>query len=311
MIFVKKIHSFNVDFSQRNVIIDLSKKEEHPMFYESQFRYSPQKSPISVKKITKRLNYTHKDAHMHHITELLLVSSHSNGVLFNNGNRQELTTPALILHRAGSYHYIDTSDSEEEGYSCHCIYFNEQFVKQIPENLLHSDRLLSDDCLIIELNAEECARLETYAELLEEDGDTPDPEKGLFLLLLILNEAYRLLSERVPYRLNTPNNYIFDVVQYLIQHFNEPLTTNQIADLFHVSVSKINTDFHRITNQSLKEFYNNLRILRATDLLMAKSDTPIVEIAYRCGFSSESYFIQSFQKSTGLTPNAYRKKHCK
>ncbi len=277
------------------------------MFYESQFRYSPQKSPISIKKISQKLGYTHKAAHMHHLTELLLISSSSKGVLFNNGNRQEINTPALILHRAGSYHYIDTFDYKEEGYSCHCIYFNEQYVKQIPEGLLHSDCLLNDDCLIVELTHEECKRLETYTALLEEDGETPDPEKGLFILLLILNEFYRLLSKTPPYRLNTPNNYIFDVVQYLIGHFHEPLTTHQIAERFHVSVSKINADFHKITNQTLKEFYNHLRLVRATDLLLAQPDVPIAKIAYRCGFSSESYFIQSFQKNMGTTPNAYRK----
>lgn len=281
------------------------------MPYESQFRYSSKKSPISVQKITKRLNYVHKDAHMHHLTELLLVSSPSRGTLFNNGNRREISTPALILHRAGSYHYIDTSDSEHKGYSCHCIYFNDQFVKQIPENLLHSDQLLSDDCLILELTEEQCRDLERYVALLEEEEEDLDPERSLFVLMLILNAVYRLLPATSPHRLNTPNNYIFDVVQYLIQHFQENLTTGQIASRFHVSVSKINSDFHKITNQTLKEFYNHLRILRAEDLLLSRSELPISDVAYQCGFSSESYFIQSFQKSTGLTPNAYRKKNCK
>lgn len=281
------------------------------MPYGSQFRYSSKKSPISVQKITQRFNYKHKDAHMHHLTEILLVSSQSEGEIFNNGNRRKIKTPALILHRAGSYHYIDTFDSLDEGYSCHCIYFNEQFVKQIPESLLHSDRLLCDDCLILELTPEQCSAIERYVELLEEDEENPDPERALFLLMLILGEAYRLLPLTAPIRLNTPNDYIFDVVQYLIQHFNESLTTGEIAERFHVSVSKINADFHRITNQTLKEFYHHLRMMRAEDFLIAQPDAPISEIAYRCGFSSESYFIQSFQKSTGLTPNAYRKEHCK
>jgi len=281
------------------------------MPYESQFRYSSKKSPISVQRITQRLNYIHKDAHMHHLTELLLVASHSQGEIFNNGSRQKISTPALILHRAGSYHYIDTFDSTEEGYICHCIYFNEQFVKQIPESLLHSDRLLCDDCLILELTPSQCREIERYVELLEEGGEDPDPERSLFLLMLILGEAHRLLPNTAPIRLNTPNDYIFDVVQYLVQHFNESLTTGEIAAKFHVSVSKINTDFHRITNQTLKEFHHHLRIARAEDLLIAQPDAPIADIAYRCGFSSESYFIQSFQKSAGITPNAYRKKHCK
>ena len=161
------------------------------------------------------------------------------------------------------------------------------------------------------LTPEQCGAVERYAELLEEGGETPDPERGLFLLMLILGEVHRLLPLTAPIRLNTPNDYIFDVVQYLVQHFNESLTTGEIAAKFHVSVSKINADFHRITNQTLKEFYNHLRSARAEDLLLSDADALISDIAYRCGFSSESYFIQSFQKSAGMTPNAYRKKHCK
>ena len=277
------------------------------MDYTSEFQYSPQESPISVKKIIREQNYTHKHTHMHRLNELLLISSTGQGTLFSNGNLIEIRTPALILHRAGSYHYIDSFVTEGNEYSCHCVYYDEQFVKQIPENLLHSNDLLNDDCLVIELTAPEHEAMVSYVELLSADGSKPEATKGLFLLLLVLNEAHTLLGHATVHRLNTPNDYIFDVVQYLIRHFNDPLTTTQIAQRFHVSVSKINTDFYKITNQTLKGFCNHLKLVRAADLLVAEEDLPIAEIAYRCGFSSESYFIQSFQKNMGTTPNAYRK----
>jgi AraC-like DNA-binding protein len=244
---------------------------------------------------------------MHRLNELLLISSQARGILFSNGNLLEIRTPALILHRAGSYHYIDTFDSQNSGYSCHCVYYEEEFVKQVPESLLHSTSLLSDDCLVIELTPDQCASMVNYAELLFSHEEKSNTSRSLFLLLLLLNEAYGLLNTSMVYRLNAPNDYIFDVVQYLIRHFNEPITTTQIAQRFHVSVSKINTDFYKITNQTLKSFCNHLKLVRAAELLADNADLPIAEIAYRCGFSSESYFIQSFQKNMGMTPNAYRK----
>ena len=275
----------------------------------SHFRYSPKKAPISAQYITVRKNYVARDAHMHHLNELLLIPCHAKASLFSNGNRFRINTPALILHRAGSYHYIDTEDVGPEGYSCYCIYFAEQHVKQIPETLLHSDTILNDDCLVLELSDAQSEELCRYARLLSLEETCT--EKNLFLLLILLNETYRLtLSTRV-IRQNTSNSYIFDVVQYLVSHFNEPLTTKQIASAFHVSVSKINGDFHKITGQTLNRFCANLRLTRASEFLLSHPNSPISEIAYRCGFSSESYFIQSFQKSLGITPNAYRKQNLK
>ena len=273
------------------------------------FRYSPKRSPISAIKVHQRENYISSDAHMHHLNELSLITTSSNALLFNNGNRMQIRTPALILHRAGSYHYIDTDEIGPIGYTCYCIYFAEQHIKQIPEALLHSDLLLSDDCLVIELNEKQCEELTRYAELLSLEEEYS--EKNLFLLLILLNETYRLLRNAKVRRCNTANSYIFDVVQYLVGHFNESLTTQQIASIFHVSVSKINSDFQKITGQTLNRFCANLRLTRAAELLLATPTLPISEIAYRCGFSSESYFIQTFQKNKGITPKSYRKQYAK
>lgn len=266
-------------------------------------RYSPQKSPISIKRIKSDKSYTHKSTHMHSINELLLITSESDALIFSNGNRQHIKTPALIFHRAGSYHYTDTVSAGKEGYSCYCIYYDEKFLNQIPESLLQGVFLLNDDCLIAELSEKECESITRYASLLLNESDKT---KSLFLLFLILSEANEFLSDERAIRLNTTNNYIFDVVQYLTQHFNEPLTTAQISSLFHVSQTKLNNDFYKITNKTLKVFSNDLKLSCAYTLL-AETNTKISEIAYLCGFSSESYFIQSLKRNMGMTPNAYRK----
>ncbi len=269
------------------------------------FRYTPKTEPISVQKVICEQHYVHRYVHMHDHTECLLITSQGKVLIFNNGNRREVKTPAVIIHQAGSYHSTDSLEVGKEGYSSYCVFFNEQYVKQIPESLLHSDLLLDDQCLVLELTDEQNASLSHYAELLSnEKGNT---EKALFLLLLILAETKDSLQKSVAIRLNNPNDYIFDVAQYLVEHFDKALTTSQIAAHFHVSVSKLNTDFQRVTNQTPKEFTFQLRMSRATELLRSHPKMQIAEIAYQCGFSSESYFIQCFQKKMGTTPNAYRK----
>ncbi len=271
------------------------------------YRYSPRQAPISANVVSCPGNYIADDAHMHHLNELIIISKPGKIHLFTNGSRISLPSPALILHRAGSYHYLRTEGMENEGYSCFCIYFSDQHVKQIPEALLHSAVLLNEDCLAMELTEDDCASLSPYTALL--DTVSGAPEKNLFLLLIILNEMHCLLKKRRVHRISTSNSYIFNVVQYLLDHSSEALTTVQIAAKFHVSVSKINNDFHKITGQTLNRFCANVRLNRAAELLLSHPDMPISEVAYSCGYSSESYFIQTFQKEKGMTPRAFRRQY--
>lgn len=272
---------------------------------EVSFRYAPKTELISVQKVSRARHYVHRHVHMHDHTELLLITSKGKVLIFNNGNRCEVQTPAVILHQAGSYHSTDTIEIHVEGYSSYCVFFDEQYVKQRAESFWYGDFLGSDQCLILELTAEQNAVLSHYAELLASAIGSND--KALLLLLLLLNETKEIVQTEDAIRLNNPNNYIFDVTKYLVEHFDEALTTGQIAGLFHVSVSKLNADFQRITNQTPKEFSSALRMGRAVELLRSHPRLQIAEIAYQCGFSGESYFIQCFQRRMGTTPNAYRK----
>ena len=42
--------------------------------------------------------------------------------------------------------------------------------------------------------------------------------------------------------------------------------------------------------------------------LLSRTSLSLSEIASRCGYCHASFFIRSFKKATGLTPNAWRKR---
>ena len=56
---------------------------------------------------------------------------------------------------------------------------------------------------------------------------------------------------------------------------------------------------------SLSQYILDLKIEKAKNLLQY-SEYNIVDIANYLSFSSQSHFIQVFQKKTGLTPHKYR-----
>jgi AraC-like DNA-binding protein len=62
-----------------------------------------------------------------------------------------------------------------------------------------------------------------------------------------------------------------------------------------------------LSGQSPNQFLKTIRMKRAADLLRSKSDN-IAQIAYRVGFSSESYFIKCFKEQHGVTPGDFVRK---
>jgi hypothetical protein len=112
-----------------------------------------------------------------------LITTHAQVTITNNGNQKEIQAPALILHQAGSYHIMDTQEIGNNDDLGYCIFFSEQAIKQVPASVLQADSLLTDQCLILTLNDEQCQKLTTYAELLYTESSN---EKQLLLLLLLL-----------------------------------------------------------------------------------------------------------------------------
>ena len=64
--------------------------------------------------------------------------------------------------------------------------------------------------------------------------------------------------------------------------------------------------FKASTGKTLHEYIEDRRIKKSINLLIS-TDMTLTEIAYECGFSSQSYFSYAFKRHTGLTPRDYAK----
>lgn len=63
--------------------------------------------------------------------------------------------------------------------------------------------------------------------------------------------------------------------------------------------------FHQTSGEHLVAYLNRLRMARATRLLR-ESALAGKEVAWACGFASQSYFIRTFREHFGITPKAWR-----
>ena len=98
------------------------------------------------------------------------------------------------------------------------------------------------------------------------------------------------------------------VRQYIDGHFKENLTLDQLAELVHINKYYLSHTFRREFNTSPISYLISRRI-RESRFLLAETDHSLSQIAQILGFSSLSYFSQSFRRVEGISPMEYRRQH--
>ena len=107
---------------------------------------------------------------------------------------------------------------------------------------------------------------------------------------------------------NTPNiSYITDIVKYIKDNYNRPLTIQMLADKFFISKSKLIYDFNNYCRISILEYITMTRIEAAKEYLL--KGWSVAATSEACGFSTPSYFIKVFSKITGHTPLKFQTKY--
>ncbi|MDD6290440.1 MAG: helix-turn-helix transcriptional regulator [Lachnospiraceae bacterium] len=97
-------------------------------------------------------------------------------------------------------------------------------------------------------------------------------------------------------------------LDYIYSHIHYRITVRELAEYLHLSESYLSKLFRKEMGVSVSSYILDLKIEKAKNLLQY-SDYNIVDIANYLSFSSQSHFIQTFQKKTGLTPHKYRTQH--
>lgn len=99
---------------------------------------------------------------------------------------------------------------------------------------------------------------------------------------------------------------ILDVLNYIDSHYMEELKMEELAGIFHMSISNFRRKFQSCMHTVPAEYVNLVRVEKACELLLMTEDR-VEEIAVKTGFRSTETFIRNFKKLTGLSPLQWRK----
>lgn len=122
-------------------------------------------------------------------------------------------------------------------------------------------------------------------------------------MVLDYTSRMSLLSKRASY-----SKSILLCIDYIYNHIHERITINDLAKYTSLSPSHLSKLFKKEVGISISEYIREQKISTAQNLLIY-SELSLIEITNHLGFASQSHFIQTFEKYTGLTPKKYRDKY--
>lgn len=101
---------------------------------------------------------------------------------------------------------------------------------------------------------------------------------------------------------------INSVILYIEENIDKSLNLDVISCHANFSPFHFHRIFTALQGETPADFILRLRIEKAARLLQEDKNIPIVEIAYRCGFTNQPSFSRAFRKHFNMTAYEFRKK---
>jgi AraC-like DNA-binding protein len=96
------------------------------------------------------------------------------------------------------------------------------------------------------------------------------------------------------------------VLSYVEQHCRERVTLEEVAEVVHLSPSRVRHVFRDVSGVGFKEYATRVRLAEAKRLLLA-TDLSVAEVAHSVGYTNVHQFYTVFQRYGTLSPAEYRR----
>jgi AraC family transcriptional regulator, arabinose operon regulatory protein len=208
---------------------------------------------------------------------------------------QFLMIPANIPHRYGS--------ESSEPWTIYWLHFTGEVSQKFVEN---GFVLTSVDPLENTRNERRIRLFDEIYQNLSMGYSTENLEYSSGCLWYLLG-AYKYLPQFERIRAVQQHNMIEKSILYMHEHIDGVINLNELATLCGFSPSHYSMVFRKKTSRPPIEYFNNMKIQKACQMLDF-TDDPIKVIASRLAFEDQFYFSRVFRKYMGISPVEYRKK---
>ncbi len=127
------------------------------------------------------------------------------------------------------------------------------------------------------------------------------------LYLFLSNLTYSSISSDQRQRPGSMKDYyIREVINYIEQHYYEPITVEQMAASCNLNRSYFTRIFKKATQSSPQDFLIKYRMTKASEFLKV-TNYSIGKISELVGYPNQLYFSKAFKSFFGISPKEYRK----
>jgi len=105
-----------------------------------------------------------------------------------------------------------------------------------------------------------------------------------------------------------PYNQIHHALEYLKEHYTQPVSNGQLAEISGLSIRQFEKRFRQVFNTTAQKYIMKLRILKSCELILSQ-DYAMAEISQQLGFFDQSAFSNHFKTVVGMSPLKYLKAH--
>ncbi len=252
------------------------------------------------------------ESHQHNDVEAVCMDRGTMSLLY--GGRFEVLSPGSVaIFWAGRPHQVmaRSEDAFCRGLSVPLRWF---MGCGFPEGLVGP--ILGAELLSVPLEDEVGDFLELNPQWLEDLYlDTPPRNR---VMLLEVEAWFHRVAAYVD-RVGTPPNTrevtrcpiegmekVEAITSYISTHYGEPISAAECAEAAGLQSDHAVHLFHQVTGCTLVDFINQQRLAHA-QLLLAATETTVLDIALEAGFGSASRFYALFKGALGMSPTEFRR----
>ena len=107
------------------------------------------------------------------------------------------------------------------------------------------------------------------------------------------------------------SSIVYTAVAYMQANLHKPMSISALCADLCISRTYFSTLFETTLKQPPYQYLQNLRIQKASELLLSDLNRHVYEIAEMVGFSSTAQFCKAFHKVIGCRPSEFRIKYQK
>ncbi|MGN0728693.1 AraC family transcriptional regulator [Treponema sp.] len=248
--------------------------------------------------------------HWHEDWEFIVVVSGAE--VYNvNGNLIRLEEGDAIFVNSRQIHYGFSEDGKDCEFVCILLNpsllcanktFDEKFVKPFVYNI---------NCPFIKLSKKIPWQKKAVKLLMEiyarkDSGTWQFVVQRNFFSLFELIYSNADVSIEVPAKNSSGLNALKLMMVFIQDNYKKKILLDDIASAGFCCKSKCSSLFTQYLKESPITYLIKYRLKISTELL-CKTDIPITEIAYECGFSGTSYFCEMFHRYYQTTALEFRK----